>query len=109
MYPDNAKALVTVEAGGWAPLGPHACEYNEPQKREDSLFEAPTWLSTGPGERLPRTGRQPARCSVVWGLVARSCLFVLAAQNRNNHIETILFKSLLSPLALASYWLTLTS
>ena len=36
-------------------------------------------------------------------------LFVLAAQNQNNHTETILFKSLLGPLALASYWLTLTS
>ena len=35
-------------------------------------------------------------------------LFVLAAQNQNKHTETILFKTLLGPLALASYWLTLT-
>ena len=32
-----------------------------------------------------------------------------AAQTRNNHTETILFKSLFGPLALASYFLTLTS
>ena len=37
---------------------------------------------------------------------------VLAAQlanTRNNHTETVLIKLLLGPLALASYWLTLTS
>ena len=32
-----------------------------------------------------------------------------ADQPGNNHKETVLIKSLLSPLALASYWLTLTS
>ena len=40
----------------------------------------------------------------------RGHLFFLAAwpaQTRNNHTETILIKSLLDPLALASYWLTL--
>ena len=31
-----------------------------------------------------------------------------AAHPRNNHIETVLIKSLLGPLALASYWITLT-
>ena len=31
-----------------------------------------------------------------------------AAQTQNNHTETVLFKSLVGPLALASYWLTLT-
>ena len=35
-------------------------------------------------------------------------LFVPATQNQNNHTETILFKTLLGPLALASYLLTLT-
>ena len=42
-----------------------------------------------------------------WVLVKAVCLF-LAAQTQNNHTETILFKTLLGPLALASYWLTLT-
>ena len=31
------------------------------------------------------------------------CLFIPATQNQNNHRETVLFKSLLGPLALASY------
>ena len=39
----------------------------------------------------------------------RARLFVPAAQNRNNHTEMVLIKSLLGPLALSSYWLTLTS
>ena len=34
--------------------------------------------------------------------------FFSTALPQNNHTETILIKSLLAPLALASYWLTLT-
>ena len=42
----------------------------------------------------------------------RARLFILAAQlayPRNNHTDTVLIKSLLGPLALTSFWLTLTS
>ena len=43
-------------------------------------------------------------------VVGDHCLFPghLAAQPQNNHTETALIKSLPGPLALASYWLTLT-
>ena len=37
----------------------------------------------------------------------RHHLFILATQNQNNHSETELIESLLGPLALASYWITL--
>ena len=40
--------------------------------------------------------------------VVAGCLLVLGCLAPNNHIETVLFKSLLVPLAPASYWLTLT-
>ena len=39
----------------------------------------------------------------------RSLVCFLAARTRNNSTETVLIKSLLGPLALASYWLILTS
>ena len=35
-------------------------------------------------------------------------LIISANQNGNNHTETVLIKSLLGPLVLASYWLSLT-
>ena len=38
-----------------------------------------------------------------------ACLFPHCPDSWNNHTETIWFKPLLGPLALASYWLTLTS
>ncbi|XP_049997424.1 uncharacterized protein [Alexandromys fortis] len=38
----------------------------------------------------------------------RAVCWFPAAQPWNNHIDTVLIKSLVDPLALASYWLTLT-
>lgn len=35
--------------------------------------------------------------------VARNHLFILDAQNQNNYIETVLIRSLIDPLPLASY------
>ena len=41
-------------------------------------------------------------------VVCRSHLFILDPQNQNNHKETTVIKTPIGPLALASYWLTLT-
>ena len=46
-------------------------------------------------------------CKVICWMEAVS--WFPAAQPQNNHTETVLFKSLLGPLALAFYQLTLTS
>ena len=43
------------------------------------------------------------------GVVRGAACWFLVAQPRNNHTETILFKTLLGPLALDSYWLILIS
>ena len=41
-------------------------------------------------------------------MLMEAAYWLPAAQPQNNDTETILFKPLLGPLALASYWLTLT-
>ena len=52
---------------------------------------------------------QWVKCKTILSFVGGgSNMFVLGAQNQNNHTKTVLIKTLLGPLALASYWLTLT-